>query len=343
MLRIAIITPIKNADYLTESLLDGLLDLIASNAAIEFRFLAPYAHPFGDEAHRFALPETAFVSYAMEADLIFLCYRYKELNLTIAKKINRWDKTIFIDGSEYKHNNRFDFKIQRDVVVGTYTGHGCIHADMRELCGLYLRREKPYVDGIVPFPFGIERRYVRYTPDVKKDIDFVCIFGQDEYPLMRKYARELLVTFCEKNNFTYVVHKTEGFGYDDKKIAGRDAFYDTLARAKVGVSIGGGGFDTLRFWETLANNCELITERVDIFQTESQMLSYIRIHECNNLFDFQHFLETCGARIRESYHQHDGDEEYADILKKHSTKARVTAVLREAHARGLIETFPVGL
>ena len=343
MLRIAIITPTKNADYLTESLIDGVLDLVASGVAIELRFLAGYPHPFGEEADQYGLDETAFVPYAMEADLIFLCYRYKELNISLAKKINRWDKTIFVDGSEYKHNNRFDFKIQRDVVAGTYTGHGCIHADMRGLCGLYLRREKPYAEGIVPFPFGIERRYVRYTPDIKKDIDFVCIFGQDEYPLMRKYARELLVAFCKKNNFTYVIEKTEGFAYDDKKIAGRDTFYDTLARAKVGISIGGGGFDTLRFWETLANNCELITERVDIFQIESQTLSYKRIHECNNLFDFQFYLEKLGTQIRESYDHHAGNQEYKEIIMNHSTKARVITVLHEAQARGLISELPRGL
>ncbi len=343
MLKIAIIPPIKNSEYLLEGILDGLLDLIDSGVAIEFRFLAGYPHPFGDEADVYALNTDAFLSYAKNADLIFLSYRFKETNTVLADRIGRYNHTVFIDGSEYKHNNRFDFRVQYDVISGTHTGPGALQNDMFRACGLYLRREKPYTAGIVPFPFGIERRYVRYTPDVKKDIDFVCIFGQDEYPLMRKYARELLVAFCEKNNFTYVVKKTEGFAYDDKKIAGRDTFYDTLARAKVGISIGGGGFDTLRFWETLANNCELITERIDIFPTESHALSYQRIHECNNLFDFQYFLETCGARIRESYNQNDRNEEYADILKTHSTKARVTAVLREAHVRGLIQTLPVGL
>lgn len=343
MFKVAIITPKEHSDYLVSDVVDGVLDLVSSGVQIECRFPKGYPHHFGLEGDVCELEKKDFIEYARDADIIFFGYRYKDADIDLAKKIDQWHKTVFIDGSECKHDKRFDPRIQHDILTDSYDGPGKIQYEMLSKCTLYLRREKPYISGIMPFPFGIQRRYRVYTPDTHKDIDFVCIFGQDTYPELRTYVKKTLQEFCVKNGFSCVTSHTKGFGYDSTKEAGREDFYQTLARARVGISIGGGGFDTLRFWETLANNCLLITERIDIFPPNSQALSYNRIFECNNLYDFMFYFEKLGAFLKAGYQQSALEEEYQQILTQHSTKQRVTEVLFELHTRGAIETLPSGL
>jgi ubiquinone/menaquinone biosynthesis C-methylase UbiE/uncharacterized protein YozE (UPF0346 family) len=341
--RIAIIPPIVHADYLVTDIIDGILDLKSAGVAIECRFLKGYPHHFGKEGTDCELEQDDFVKYAQNAHIVVLGYRYKELNMKIADSIDRWQKTVFVDGSEPKHNKRFEAVVQYKNIKGEYVEHGCVHTDMLTKCTMYLRREKPYVSGIVPFPFGIQRRYRHYTPEVKKDIDFVCIFGQDTYPELRRYVKQTLEEFCLKHGFSCVTSHTKGFGYDDQKTAGRDNFYATLARAKVGISIGGGGFDTLRFWETLANNCLLITERIDIYNPDSKKILYDRIFQCNNLYDFQFYFEKIGDFLRGQYKQSTLETEYVTILSEHSTRQRVVDMLLELKRREVIDELPSGV
>jgi len=336
MYTIAVITPIKQSDYLANTVLDGLL-VLQKKGTVDFRMTVDYPSPFllTDKI----LSDEEFIHYARTADLIIVIWGKKSTNYKMAEKIGMWQKTVFVDGSELGKNNRYDFTIQQKVLNGTYKEHGVIDREMLKKCRLYFRREKPYVDGIVPMPFGIEQRYLSsYRPDIKKDIDFVCIFGQNEYPIMRKYAQEMLQEFCVKNNFSCVTKKTTGFDFDDKtKIAGRNEFYDILARAKVGISIGGGGFDTARFWEILANNCMLLTEKIDIFRSGSDELAYKRISEFSNLYDFQHELSHLGNYLRNEYRQENMVEEYDAIITKHATVSRVSGILAKAKEIGILK------
>ncbi|MDQ5954759.1 MAG: hypothetical protein QG583_687 [Patescibacteria group bacterium] len=338
MLKIAIIPPTKNGDYLLDTVVDGLLDLISNGFKIEFKILNKYPSPNLSEVEKFFTKEEEFIDYGKKtADVIFLCFRYKELNHLVADKIGRWDKTVFLDGSEYKHDNRFDFNIQSKVLEGKYDGPGAVDFLIKKKVAFYLRREKPYLNGILPIPFGIERRFIKYENHIQKDIDFVCMFGQDAYPIMRRYCTKILKDFCEKNNLKYFIGTTKGFSHDINKIAGREEFYSILARAKVGVSVGGGGFDTLRFWETLANNCILLTERLDIYHPDSDRLNYKRIFQFNNLFDFNYQLEKIYKILNTEYNQDDLHEEYKDILINHSSKSRALEILAECNRLKIID------
>ncbi len=327
MKKIAVITPINKSDYLANTVLDGLIEL-TSVGELEFRMTGNYPTPF--EVNSYVLSDEDFIEYAKSADLIILAWGKKSTNYALAEKIGMWNKTVFVDGSELGKDNRFNIDIQDQVMKGTYDGIGAIDQTMLEKCRRYFRREKPYRNGILSFPFGIERRYgEHYSPEIKKDIDFVCIFGQENYPKMRKEARLLLEKFCKKNNFTCATSKTKGFDFDDStKIAGRSEFYSLLARGKVGISIGGGGFDTARFWEILGNNCMLLTERIDIDIPQS--LAYSRIYEFSAIEEFEKKLIGLGEYIRMTYNQNDMIYEYRDILSKHSSRARVEYILQKS-------------
>ncbi|MEK7615666.1 MAG: hypothetical protein AAB420_00490 [Patescibacteria group bacterium] len=255
--------------------------------------------------------QEGFFEFATTADLILLVYGKKKTDAELAEKIGRWDRTVFIDGSEVGENNRYDFSVQRDVLSGDFKEYGGIRFDMLQKCALYFRREKPYINGIIPLPFGIESSYVRWNENIKKDIDFCCVFGQDEFPLLRRHVREELEKFCKENGFTCWTKKTST----------PEEFHQILARSKVGVSVGGGGFDTMRFWEILGNNCILMTETIDI---DRKNLNYDRIHEFGNLFDFREQLK----KISQSFAIDAA--EYESIMADHSSKARALTVINEA-------------
>jgi hypothetical protein len=317
MPKIAVIPPVNKPDYLANTVLDGLMDLNA-----DFRVTDNYPAPFSLEKH--VLKESDFIAYAQSADLVILCWGKGSTNFALAEKIGKWDKTVFVDGSELGKDRRWDPVIAEQVLNMTYEGIGAIDKEMLAKCKKYFRREKPYVKGILPFPFGIERRYRSYKSGQQKDIDIVCIFGQEDFPKMRKEIRMLVEDFGKKNKLKTATKKTSGFTFDDNsKKAGRDEFYELLARAKAGVSVGGGGYDTARFWEILGNNCTLLTEKIDIQIPGG--LDYKRVIEFKDVSDFKQKLESLKQNIPVP-----NEEEYNAIITVHSTKSRMEYLLKES-------------
>lgn len=317
--KIAIINPYKK-DALASTLFDGLLNIQKNNNDLFFHTSSEYDDDL--LLNNYILPKDKFIDFARDgADLIFLIWSKEFTDFKLAKKINRWNKTIYIDGSEVGRNLRYDFAIQEKIINGKYKGNGAINKKMLKKCALYFKREKPYIKNIIPLPFGIESRYCKFfNKDRVKDIDFFCVFGQDEYPLMRRYTRKILEDFCKKRNIIYRAKKTKT----------PEEFYELLSRSKVGISVGGGGYDTFRFWEILGNNCLLLTENIDIYQPDSNELNYKRIWQFNNLYDFQYQLEKIADFLKNDYSKVDLEEEYNDIILKHSSPARVLSILKRA-------------
>jgi len=336
--KIAIISPTEASDVLADTIFDGLLRL--KKKFPELSFCLPREHSYTTplQLSQYEVSTEDFVRYAQNADLIFLIYGKRFTNFPLAEKISRWDKTIYIDGAELGKNRRYDSVVQKSVLDGIFEGNGKINSQMIDMCALYFRREKPYIHKIIPLPFGIESRYTNeYSDLVSKDIDFFCVFGQDEYPPLRKYARELVKDFCSKNGFTCHTEVTTGFSFDAGKKNGRNEFYQLLARSKVGISIGGGGYDTARFWEILGNNCILITETIDIYQPDSNRLKYDRIHQFVNLYDLEYQLNKIGRFLKGGYDEKKMIPEYQQILEDHSSVARVMEILGKARDKRIIK------
>lgn len=332
MLKIAIINP-PNKDGLAKTIFDGFVSLALEKYPVSFKYVNKV--PYFEEELKENLCEdrNKFEDYAKESDIIFLVWGKNCTDYDLAKKINSWDKTIFIDGSEFRGDGRYDFDVQKNILNGKYTGLGKIDREMLKKCKAYFRREKPYIDGIIPLPFGIESTYTKnYSINIEKDIDFFCVFGQDEYPLMRKYSIEVLEKFCKKNNFSYF---TGGLVHRFKRVDG-NTYFKKLARSKVGISIGGGGFDTFRFWEVLGNNCLLLTENIDIYQPNSKRLDYERVWQFGNLFDFEYQLEKIGHFLKNEYKQENLTEEYNKIIPDHSSKSRVLEIINKCREVGII-------
>jgi hypothetical protein len=324
MLKIAIINP-GRPNGQDRTVLDGLLQ-VQQDMDIDFKISEKFDYSLPLAAN--VLPRQEFLEYGIKADLIFLMWAKEGTDYALAQKIGRWPKTVYIDGSEVGKNRRYDFTIQKDILDLRYPANGAIDRTMLKQCPLYFRRERPYPQPIIPLPFGIESIYLSgYNERTDKDIDFFCIFGQDEYPLMRRYAREMLEKFCVENSFVCRTERTRS----------REEFYQLLARSKVGISIGGGGFDSYRFWEILANNCLLITEQIDIYDRNSTELDFPRIKQFHNLFDFKYLLAETGEYLKKEYKQEGLEEDYRRLVQQHSSRARVMTILNAAEKAGIIE------
>lgn len=326
MIKIALITPLHKIDYLAETVIDGLLRL-REEGIVDFYVSSPYPSKY-PEVGRLILAEDDFVDFAENADLVLLLWGKSCTNLKLAEKIGKWSKTVYIDGSEVGKNRRYDPEIRKALFELKWDGIGKIEEELLDKCALYFRREKPYIKNIKPLPYGIESEYTHfYNFDKKKDIDFACIFGQEEFPALRRKVREALEYFCQEKGFSCVTGRTSN----------RGEFYKIFARAKVGISVGGGGFDTARFWEILGNNCILITENIDIFESESTALNYKRIYEFSDIEGFVQKVEEVARLLQKGYNQDSMKNEYEEILKSHSSKARVAYVLDKAREVGIIQ------
>lgn len=320
---VAVIGP-HRPDHLTRTLVDGLAALQEKGLAAFHTSAAYLDHAGGRDAS--ALPREAFVAFAREADLVLLCWGKDGVDTELAERIDRWEKTAFVDGSEPGHNRRLDYGVQRDILARTHRGQGAIDTAMLARCALYFRREKPYLPGITPLPFGIERRYcAEYRPGLEKPIDFFCVFGQDRYSTFRRHARAVLREFCAAEGYSCITSRLDNRLY-----------YQLLACSKVGIAIGGSGTDTGRFWEVLGNNCLLITETIDVFERGSDELAYERIYECGNLYDFASCLRRVGIFLRGSYRALDLLPEYTAIMARHSSEARARRVLDTARRQGIV-------
>jgi len=301
--KIALIKPTGRVDYLTRTLVDGL-ELLSKDG------------------------ECVMTDSLSEADLIIIS-SYNTEQLVNQKKeideLNLWGKTAFVDGSELGGNRRF-------------TEVGKINEEMLKKCVLYFRREKPYPAGVLPLPFGIESRQVAYKKGQEKDIDFVCIFGQDKYPPLRAQVRDVLEDFCKKEKFSYRTKQTGFLFWNIYSPSAQKRFYKILARAKVGVSVGGGGFDTARFWEILGNNCLLMTESIDIYPDKgASELNYSRVTEFKDLDDFKFKLQKMGEYIRTQYPPANIGSEYQEILARHGSQARVQGIIDAAKSKRILK------
>lgn len=319
--RVAVIPPLAKQDYLVNTVLDGL-EVLQQSGVIDAFALAD-GYPVPPRLSPPVLEQPAFHDFARTADAVLLLWGKKKPNWKLAEQLGCWAKTAFVDGSEPGGDLRFDARVQRAVLEGAKRTEGAVNFDMLRRCAAYFRREKPILPGMEALPFGIDRHHLAaYRPGTRKDIDFFCVFGQDKHPLLRREATAYLRGFCAREGFNCVTDKVAP-----------DRFYELLARSKVGVSVGGGGYDTARFWEILGNNCLLLTERIDLLPPRGTTLAFERIHEFGNLYDFADLLPRIGRHLRESYDQSALDTEHRSILDQHSSAARARQILTGLAAR----------
>lgn len=115
--------------------------------------------------------------------------------------------------------------------------------------------------------------------------------------------------------------KMKGIGFSNNK-----RYLNQINNSRASVSIPGGGFDTLRFWEILAQGSLLISKRVSLqmknpLREGVHYLAFDTLDELNNIIEWIYKNPDKVDEIRKSGH------EFA--LKNHTSKARAEYFLNE--------------
>jgi hypothetical protein len=152
---IAVITPGRKEDYLVRTVVDGLEQLRIDGIVQDVKYTSGNPRHFGISRHE--LNDDNFIKFARSADVILYCWGKVHDHKELVDIIGRYNVTAYIDGSELGHNKRLEPQIIQKIEQGSYQERGAINADMLKRCAAYFRREKPYINGILPLPYGIER------------------------------------------------------------------------------------------------------------------------------------------------------------------------------------------
>ncbi len=208
-----------------------------------------------------------------------------------------------------------------------YTGQGAINAEMLKKCKLYFRREKPYIQGILPLPYGIERTYIpkNMIPLRDRKYDIFCVFGQRMYPPLREEIYNFLKRTYASNLLWNKSTALPFFG--GHNIFSRYRFYKKMSESKLGISVSGGGYDTARFWEILGSGALLVTQKIDIDFPQGISLPHKHVFQFTSMDDFTGALDTA-LHTAYSLSCDEYQKNYEEICRNHSSEARIRYVLR---------------
>ena len=114
-------------------------------------------------------------------------------------------------------------------------------------------------------------------------------------------------------------------GYDSIGIAHNENYYHQINNSRACISIPGGGFDTLRFWEILAQGSLLISKRISIVIPNAPIeglhyLAFDTLEELRSIITFVINHPTEVDKIRFAGHNH--------ALKFHTSEARKNLFLQ---------------
>ncbi len=330
---IAVITPGGKEDYLVRTVVDGLEQLRIDGIVKDVKYTSGNPRHFGISCHE--LNDDNFIKFARSADVILYCWGKVHDHKELVDIIGRYNITAYIDGSELGHNKRLEPQIVQKVEQGSYQEQGAINTDMLKRCVAYFRREKPYVKGVLPLPYGIERAYTKYSLDKnlkERSYDIISVFGQRKYPPLRELIASYVEMIKAQGSLRVWNTSTKLPFLSPNSFLSRWRFYKKLANARVGISISGGGFDTARFWEILGSGALLLTQKIDINFPDEIGLPQELYAEFSSGLDIDEKLKMLLVRANK-VSQEDYRRAYSDLIKHHSSAARMRYVLRNVCER----------
>ena len=311
-MKIVIIPPKNKLDYLAETIIEGLY-----KHGYEI-----YSSDMGNGVlETDVYSDDEIIEHSKSCDYIFVIWGKKVGGFPGPKyylldRINRRDRVIFIDGSEW-----------------TSTGHPIPNQVREAKNNPSLRRGEPWIDefmynnsnwyfkrecykqdlekGIIPLLFGAVDRHFLETK-VEKKYDLFCSYGQ-----MNDGLRLETYNFCKQlQNEGYNVVLSSGMGYEE--------FKKKLKSSWIGVDAWGGGDCCARLWEILSNQTMAICQKYriefpDDFTDGENIVYYSSIYEFET--KVRHYLNNREEIERIS------NNGYEHLLGYHTSSARVKYIM----------------
>jgi hypothetical protein len=201
----------------------------------------------------------------------------------------------------------------------------------------------PLQHKFVPFPYGVEDRF-RGDLNQRPSWELSCLMPPHN-PERRKFVerlRELGLPNAfigevpiepDDTERLVAIGAVSGGSRRAVELGHNRRYYDQIDASRRCISLPGGGYDTLRFWEILARGALLVSKRIAIEMPTP-------LQEGVHYIAFDSFAEF-KARIMASYRRPDEADEirargHAFALQFHSTLARAVYLLRTLVDRGLL-------
>jgi hypothetical protein len=118
-------------------------------------------------------------------------------------------------------------------------------------------KNKSYPPHILPLPFCMNLEALQFTPKWQYD-KLVSFWASESHPIRTKALEILAGQFDCDQNGTSKNKKMSHFTYKGKR------YSEELAKCRIALSLRGGGWDTLRYWEIPAHGPLMVSQRLDI-------------------------------------------------------------------------------
>lgn len=341
-------------DLVSDPLYIGLVRLLGHQQVIDFPSKPIFHDP---QAKRWFLPQVPALPYGEEQirdllrdgyfDLVCLASARDQCiaNLRRIHTVERFPPVVFIDGAD---DSRIRHEVVREFSVRVYfkreyrwsaeSAPGRWWACARAFGGnrsLYSRT--------FPLQISIPADVVPLPSEAAKTID-VSFYGHASHgkrpqvlALMQRLVGEgLHVAGGIYGSATDQRYKLEPTRWrrvrtklfnpgrvteeDQRKKLSPDQYYEVLGRSKIAVSVRGGGFDTLRYWEIAARGTFLLSERPDITIPDNFEHRRHAVFFHSDLRDFNELVRY--------YARHDDEREaiaragHAHFLRYHTSERR---------------------
>ena len=292
-MKILVINPCKKEDYLATSIIEGL-----KKTKHEI-----YYTDEGNGADNI-INDSEFIYHSKNCDYIFAIWGkskfngIKEPKFYLIDKVNGWDKTIYIDGSEYNYTG-FRGKTNEQL-----------DPTFKSKARYYFKREclKEHIDqGIIPLPFATLDSYFN-NDFYNKEIDVFCSYGQLETGL-RKQSIEVCNQLKDLNRNIQTENVSD--------------YFVTIKKSLISVDAFGGGECNARMWQIMANKSCLFAQMYNIIIPNLEDgVHYVSWNSREELKDKIIYYLNNKNELEKVI-----NESYKNIILNHSSEKRVEYIL----------------
>ena len=319
LMKIVVIAPKEKWDFLAESVIEGFYE----------NNLEVYSSDIGNGIKESDVySDEDIIKHSEDCDYIFVIWGkitggYPGPKYHLLEKINKKNKVVFIDGSEW-----------------TATGHPLPFQVRDSKSNPKLRRGEPWIDismvsnskwyfkrecyprdtefGIIPLPFSSTKSHFssdNFTSEiVEKEIDIFCSFGQ-----INDGLRLETLNFClELSEKGYVVESRKGYDFE--------TFKNKISKSYISIDAWGGGETCQRFWLNTANRTCCFAQKYTIdfphpFIDGENFVEYETIDEFQNkIISYLDDKDKC-IEI--------GNKGYEHTKKYHTSKQQVKYIFEK--------------
>jgi len=307
-MKIIAITPDRKRDYTSEIVIDGFkklgVEIIASNTGN-------------------GITDSFSESYILNVDdADFVVAFFGKVRDNNPPKYHLLDHLknkfpiAYVDGSEwtctgYQNKNQMVDSLKNPSLR---RGEPWINEKLLKLSKTYFKREcypEDIKSGIIPLPFALSDRHV--IKNDNKDIDVMCVFGQNMTGL-RKEVIEHCLMLKATTNYNVVVSDS----------LDQDSYKNVISRSRIVIDAWGGGDNCDRFYEAIGAQACCLYQKYNVI-VENPFIDFKHAVSFEDMNSFANKLELLLKSKDVTFEL--GKSGFLHALKHHSSVNRAKTII----------------